>query len=132
MSSKEHELEKYLAATDGPPPVPPPHPYATKIPDRRQEWKTHSNIGFAKNAVLGCLGSEVWVYALHDEGWELLWHIPAGTPKEELPWVDGVALRRKTLQLQIESLERRLAFANAEVTRLENEIAHAENALELL
>jgi hypothetical protein len=71
---------------------PPPFDFpvaATRIKWRSPEWKFHTNIGHAKNAVgqswyNGARGGQIWV--LQDGEWSLKWDIKEGTKKENLPW----------------------------------------------
>jgi len=67
-------------------------PFATIVPDRIPRQKSHANLGQAKKAVLFRLRNEslatpVKVYKWTDSGWELMWDIPEGTPREGMPWV---------------------------------------------
>jgi hypothetical protein len=67
-------------------------PYATIIPDRVPRQKTHADLGQTKKAVLFRLRDEVLstpvkVYKWTDAGWELLWDIPQGTARGEMPWL---------------------------------------------
>lgn len=66
-------------------------PYLTVIPDRRPKQKTHANLGQAKNAIQYRMRSNVTyidmaVYEWKNDEWSLLWEIPKGTGKDDLPW----------------------------------------------
>jgi hypothetical protein len=70
-------------------------PYLTIIPDRVPRQKAHTNLGQAKKAVLfrlrddgdEGLSTPIKVYKWTDSGWELMWDIAEGTPREAMPWV---------------------------------------------
>lgn len=67
-------------------------PYATIIPDRVPRQKAHASLGQTKKAVLfrlrdEALGTPVKVYKWTATGWELLWDIAEGTPREAMPWL---------------------------------------------
>ena len=76
-----------------PPPIKMPKA-ATRIYDRRPEWKFHANLGLAKNAI--AFGSdyigykqiarpgEIWV--LESKEWVLYYEDDRQTPVDDLPW----------------------------------------------
>lgn len=74
------------------PPVPPK--YLSFIRSRRDNFKTHNNIGHAKTALGnfinsnegGTVGENLFVWELKDSEYELMWNIPAGTLNTDLPW----------------------------------------------
>lgn len=68
-------------------------PYLTVIPDRLPKQKVHTNLGHAKNAInyrTDAWGqgtpSECLLYEWKDDEWQLLYRVPAGTSKKNLPW----------------------------------------------
>jgi hypothetical protein len=66
-------------------------PYLTVIPDRRPVQKVHTGLGQAKNAILfrdygRGIPRDCQVYEWSNEGWTLLWDIPAGATRDEMPW----------------------------------------------
>ena len=67
-------------------------PYLTWIGNRTPHQKPHYGRGQAQKAVLfrmrgDKLSEQVRVYEWKANGWELLWDIPEGTPRSELPWL---------------------------------------------
>lgn len=77
------------------PPKPPKvPPYLSYVRSRRESYKTHTNIGHAKNAigffindnVGGKVRENLFVWEIKNGEYELLWNIPAGTLNTELPW----------------------------------------------
>ena len=74
--------------------VPKTAPYMTVIQDRAPRNKPHLTFGEAKKAVLYRLNGRdelsvmCSVFKWTDGvGWERMWRIDAGTPREALPWV---------------------------------------------
>jgi hypothetical protein len=68
------------------------------IPHRSPEWKSHDNIGHAKNAVTqkvrtysyrnSPLGAtcDMHIFVLEDGQYVPKWVIPQGMPSDQLPW----------------------------------------------
>lgn len=90
-------------------PAAPPHAYATDIPDRRPQFKTHKGIGQAKNAVVNKLRGGrarhgMIIYRL--EGGEYLpWlRIEAGQRREEIPELAPKPPPRSHILMEIRSL----------------------------
>lgn len=81
-----------------------PHKYATYLMHRNPKFKTHANLGTAKNAASGKttrrgrtngakhkyvreMNCHVWFYEFDfDTGWTLVHHMPKGTILEDDEW----------------------------------------------
>jgi hypothetical protein len=84
---------------------PPPQPrYLTHISDRHPAYKFHTDIGKAKNALgydgyRGARGGRIWEWQFSDTmlrwEWVLLFDIPRGTKRDNLPWNIEKAAKRK-------------------------------------
>lgn len=67
-------------------------PYLTVVPRRQPEQKIHKTLGHAKSAIT----NQIWysegsfhdmkVYVYDDGAWQLIYDIPKGTRKADLPW----------------------------------------------
>ena len=72
--------------------APKPYTHLTIIPDRYTgTQKAHTAFHHAKAAVRGSVAHngttcDIQVYELVDGEWSLLWEIPKGTKKPDLPW----------------------------------------------
>lgn len=67
-------------------------PYLTWIAGRSPHQKAHAGRGQAQKAVLfrlhrDKLSEQVRVYEWKSNGWQLLWDIPEGTRREDMPWM---------------------------------------------
>lgn len=94
--------------------------YATEIPSRSPKFKAHAKLGQAKQAVSVRLSwgrgtdCEVKVYQFVNGDWELLWTIPQGTKKEDLPWVDKKALQAAKF---LKQNKRRIAYIQSSLVQ---------------
>jgi hypothetical protein len=76
--------------------IPKPFKAMTVIPWRSPVQKAHSSMGYAKAAINarvyssgyggGGAACDMQVFELVDNEWKLLWDIPKGTKKQDLPW----------------------------------------------
>ena len=69
-------------------------PYLTIIPDRSPAKKAHESLGQAHKAIIyrarerNGVPVKCFLYKwADDKGWETVHEIPAGTRKEDLPWL---------------------------------------------
>jgi hypothetical protein len=72
--------------------TPTVYPYLTWVPGRNPYQKTHDSLGQAKKAILfrltvNGLAENCRVYKWQDNKWKLLWDIPEGTQREDMPWL---------------------------------------------
>jgi hypothetical protein len=73
-------------------PEPKVLPFLTMIANRAPMQKAHVSQGQAKKAVLnrihrGKLSEPVKVYQWTNHGWDILWDLPEGMLRDELPWM---------------------------------------------
>lgn len=71
-------------------PAAPPHAFATHIPDRRPQFKTHKGVGQAKNAIInklrgGAARHGMTIYKLDDGEYQSWLRIEAGQKRDEVP-----------------------------------------------
>lgn len=71
-------------------PAGPTHEFATLIPDRRPQFKTHKAVGLAKNAVINklrgdCARHDMTIYKLADGEYQPWLHIHTGQRREDFP-----------------------------------------------
>lgn len=93
----------------------PVHEYATHIPDRRPQFKTHKAIGLAKNAVINKLRGErarhdMTIYKLADGEYRPWLHIHTGQKREDFPELAPKPPPRSAVAWAIQSLKEREQF----------------------
>jgi len=79
------------------PPQPKLPKFLSMVEGRKPKQKAHNELRFAKASMRESLygfypnpelsSRTATVYELVDGEWKLLWDIPKGTPKTELPWL---------------------------------------------
>lgn len=91
-----------------PPPPPKIPPYLSYVGGRRENFKTHNNIGHVKNAIGhfisdregGIVGQDLFVWEVKNGEYEIMWNIPAGTKNTELPWAMKIRQPYKAPHIQ--------------------------------
>lgn len=95
---------------------PPPQPrYLTYISDRGPRYKFHNDIGQAKNAVgygrwNWCRGGQIFEWTLIEPmrmGWNLIYDIPRGTHRGDLPWNREKTRMREAAEVERHRTEQR-------------------------
>lgn len=92
------------------PAVPAPvHEFATLIPDRRPQFKTHKAIGLAKNAVINKLRGDrarcdMTIYRLEDGEYRPWLHIHSGQKRKDFPELAPKPPPRSHIAMEIRSL----------------------------
>lgn len=85
-----------------------PHAFATHIPDRRPQFKTHKGIGQAKNAVInkmhGGARYDMAIYRLENGEYRPWLHISAGQKRDEIPELAPKPRPRSHVAWEIRSL----------------------------
>lgn len=91
--------------TPNPRDFPDPHVWATWISNRSPQFKTHSSLGIAKNAISAREGyrngmnADCYVYRWCDEGWwEEVHHLPRGSNKKDHPLFQKVVPRKRAIK----------------------------------
>jgi hypothetical protein len=74
------------------------YPFLTVIPNRHPAQKLHTSLGHAKNAVHARMfyvrnggyatTVPIQLYKYENDDWVLLYDIPSGTRKDDLPWLN--------------------------------------------
>lgn len=86
----------------------PIHEYATHIPNRRPQFKTHKGIGQAKNAVIhkmhGGARHDMTIYRLQDGEYRPWLTIQAGQKRDEIPELAPKPPPRSHVVMEIRSL----------------------------
>lgn len=90
-------------------PAAPPHPFATLIPDRRPQFKTHKGVGQAKNAVImklygGSALYDITIYRLEDSEYRPWIQIARGQTREDIPELAPPAKPRSHVEMEIRQL----------------------------
>lgn len=93
----------------------PVHEYATHIPNRRPQFKTHKAIGLAKNAVINKLRGDrarhdMTIYKLVDGEYRPWLHIHAGQKRDDFPELAPKPTPRSHVAWEIRSLIEREKF----------------------
>jgi hypothetical protein len=86
--------------------------HATYIPDRRPQWKYHTNIGQAKNAC-SYMRRESYLYEIVDGNLVELYHItPSGNGwkwgPDDMPWRNTAGEKKKARAQKIRELESKI------------------------
>ncbi len=94
-----------------PPAIPAaePHPFATLVPDRRPQFKTHKGVGQAKNAIInklrgGAARHDMVIYQLQDGEYRPWVTIRAGQKRDEVPELAPKPPPRSQVEWEIRSL----------------------------
>lgn len=114
--------------------VRPPDPYATHIPDRRPEFKTHRGLGQAKNALLnkhyGKFPHDMVIYRLNDSGQYEPWlKVSAGTTRMDYEDLKPKPTPKRQIQYRIAWKQRMLEQFPAEEAKIREEIAELQALL---
>ena len=103
------------------PPGPPKKLWASYIPDRKPQWKYHTNVGQAKSAIgirisdsgygFRTKNNIMQIHKANDSGdWDLVWEIPYGIKKEDLPWLNTEEEKSKREKAEREAIIRNLDY----------------------